>query len=235
MKYTPSVLGVGQLSGKGGSVVASHNRYGSYLRNRTIPTNPNTTSQQGVRGVFGGIAQAWRTLSQSQRDSWSNLSPNVPIPDSQGNPIVLAGNALYAKVNMLRDAVGDARIDDAPALDSPPTVTGLVISLDSVGPSIDFQPGTVIVGGAATNNLIVRASAPRSPGRDYVGRSELKQIDVLPGNQSFAAPVVVTPEYEAVFGAGWLAQVGMEIVLELMPVSENGLPGVPVRMQGVIT
>lgn len=225
---------VGQLSGSTGSTTASHNRYGTYFRSRTIPTNPNSTSQQGVRGVFGGLAQAWRTLTQSQRDGWSALAPNVTRVDALGVSYTLSGNALYIGTNINRDSVGDAFIDDAPALDSPPVVSALVVAATSGTGVIALGIGTTIDGGLAGNNLIVRASAPRSPGRDYVGRSELKQIQVLPGNTSFAAPVSIETAYEAVFGSAWVGQVGMEIVLEIFPVSANGLPGVAVKQQTLI-
>lgn len=229
VKYSPGLM-VGQLSGSTGSTTASHNRYGKYFRSRTIPVNPNSVSQQGVRGVFGGLAQAWRTLTQSQRDSWSNLSPNVPRVDSLGDSYVLSGNALFASVNLLRDTVGDARIDDAPALDSPHTVTSLTLTADGGGGTMSLAYAAT--GGAAGNNLIIRASAPRSPGRDYVSRGELKQIQVVAGN--VATPINILAAYEVVFGSGWASQVGMEIVVEMFPVSANGLPGVGVKDQSEI-
>lgn len=232
MLYTPSVLGVGQLSGKGGSVVAAHNRYGSYLRNRTVPTNPNSTSQQGVRGVFGGLAQRWRTLTDSQRQGWTDLSAQTPILNRQGNQIILAGNAFYSRVNMLRDAVGDSVLDTAPALDSPSVISTLSVDPDAAAIGGPINVAYTATGGSANNNMIIRASAPRSPGKDYVGRSELRQVQIVAGN--VATPVDISAAYEAVFGTTWQTQVGMEIVVELFPVSENGLPGVGVKAQGTI-
>lgn len=225
---------VGQLSGSTGSTTASHNRYGTYFRSRTIPVNPNSTSQQGVRGIFGGLSQAWRTLTQSQRDGWTNLAQNVPRVDSLGQAYTLSGNAFYIGTNVLRDAVGDAAINDAPALDSPPTVTNLAATASAGGGAFEIGTTTTIDGGLAGNNLIVRASAPRSPGRDYSSKSELKQILVLAGNTSFAVAVDITGDYEAVFGSSWTGMIGMEIVLELFPVSANGLPGVGVKQQVII-
>lgn len=232
MKYAPSGLGVGQLSGSAGSTTASRNRYGNYLRNRTIPVNPNSVSQQGVRGIFGGLAQTWRTLTQSQRDSWSNLASNVPRTDSLGQSYVLSGIALFIGLNSTRDAVGDALINDAPSLDSPPVVlTMSLVATVALGGTLTLAYTNS--GGAATNNMIIRASAPRSPGRDYIGRGELKQIQVVAGN--VASPIDIQAAYEAVFGAGWLSQAGLEIAVELVPVSENGIAGVAVRDQEVIS
>lgn len=231
MKYAPALLGVGQLSGSGGSVTASHNRYGSYLRNRTIPVNPNTVSQQAVRALFGGVSQAWRTLTEAQRTAWSDLSPNVPRVDALGQSYVLSGNALCMSVNSLLQAVGQAVNYFAPALDSPPVMTSLSVVVDVTGLE-GMIPTFTNTGGTANNFLIVRASAPRSPGRDYIGRSELRQITVLAGNA--ASPGALEAAYEAVFGAGWEAEVGMEIVFEFFPVSENGLPGVGLKASSII-
>lgn len=231
MKYAPSLLGIGQLSGSGGSVTASHNRYGTYFRNRTIPTNPNSISQQGVRGVFGGLAQRWRTLTASQRLGWSLLAPNVPRTNSLGQTYVLAGNALYSATNLLRDAVGSAVLDDAPALDSPPIITSATLTVSVAG--LDgISLAYTATGGLAGNDIIIRATAPRSPGRDYTSRSELKQITTILGNA--ASPIGLEAFYETVFGAGWETQIGNEIVVEMFPVSANGLPGVGVKAEDPI-
>ena len=42
-----------KLSGSLGGIVASHNRFGSYFRQRTVPVNPDTADQQMVRGYSG--------------------------------------------------------------------------------------------------------------------------------------------------------------------------------------
>lgn len=231
MKYVPSALGVGQLSGKGGSVVASHNRYGSYLRNRVVPTNPKTARQTFVRDFFATLSQRWRTLTEDQRLGWINLAPQVPTTDRQGQAIILAGNALYIKTNILRDSVGDALIDAAPDLDSPPGISALTVA-PAVG-TADINVTYTAVGGTANNNFIVFASAPRSPGKTYISDGELKRIGSFAGNA--ASPVDITGDYELTFGNAWQGMAGMEIAIELFPVSENGLPGAGVRAQAVIT
>lgn len=228
MKYAPGLM-VGQLSGSTGSTTASHNRFGSYFRSRVIPVNPNSSSQQAVRGLFGGFSQAWRTLTESQRDGWASLAENVPRVDSLGVSYVLTGAQLYIGTNQLRDAVGDASIATAPALDSPPVVTSM--TLTATGPAT-LSIAYTATGGAATNNFIIRASATRSAGRTFVKRSELKQIQVVAGN--VATPISILAAYEALFGATWATQVGMEIVVEMFPVSENGLPGVGVKAVATI-
>jgi hypothetical protein len=220
MLYAPSALGVGQLSGKAGAVVASHNRYGSYLRNRVVPTNPQTDAQTDVRDFFALMSQTWRDLTESQRNAWTALSAEVPVVNRIGMEITLAGNAFFNKVNILRRQVGDAVITDAPALDIAPAALTLTPTVDATPTmSIAYTVGE----GAAGNNLIFRASAPRSPGKTYVRRGELRQITAIAGNT--ASPLAAQSLYEAVYGTGWQTMVGMEIVFEVQGVSANGLPG----------
>jgi hypothetical protein len=232
VKYAPSLVGVGQLSGSSGSTTASHNRFGSYLRNRVIPVNPNSTSQQAVRALFGGYSQAWRGLSDAQREGWNAMALNIPRVDPLGSQYFQTGAQLFVGTNINRDAVGDATTDDAPALDAAPVLTSVtLVATIAVGGTLTVAyTGT---GGSATNNMIVRASAPRSAGRQYVGRGELKQILAVAGN--VATPIDIQAAYEAVFGANWLLLTGMEIVVELVPVSENGYAGVGVKDQEVIS
>lgn len=229
MKYLPSALGVGQLSGSAGSVTAAHNRYGSYLRNRVKPTDPNTDAQRDVRDFFAGLSQTWRSLSESQRTGWSDLSAQVPIVDRQGIQIILAGNAFFQKVNILRNSVGDAPIDTAPALDLPPTPLTLVPTIDTT-PTMSIAYSAMDTG--ATSNLVFRASAPRSPGKTFIRRGELRQITAIASNT--ASPLVALTAYNAVFGTTWQTMEGMEIVWEIQGVSENGLPGGILRVQTAI-
>lgn len=229
MKYAPSAIGLGQLSGSSGAATASRNRYGAYIRARVVPVNPNSDNQNDVRDFFAFLAQNWRELTESQRTAWTSIAGEVPITDSLGQSIVLSGNAMYAKVNILRRQVGDAVIDDAPAVDLAPVIL-------TATPTVTNTPAMTLAytadGGAATNNFIVRATAPRSAGKTYVGRGELKQVGTFAGNA--ASPFDVEAGYGLVYGTGWITQLGMEIIYEFQGVSENGLPGATFRTRADI-
>lgn len=229
MKYVPGPA-FGQFSGSQGSTTASRNRYGSYLRNRVQPVNPNTASQTFVRDFFAGLQQGWRDLTESQRTGWAQLAPEVPLVNSLGQEIVLAGNALYTRINILRNQASKATIDDAPALDAAPVLTQSDFTPETGGFTMEWD--YTATGGAAANRFLIRASAPRSPGKAFVGRSDLRQINDVAGN--VASPVDVVAQYEAIFGQSWRTMAGMEIVLEVLPISENGFPGTPVRTFSLI-
>lgn len=231
MKYAPSAL-MGQLSGSQGSTVASRNRYGSYLRGRSTPVNPNTTPQQLVRARLGSLSQQWRQLTQSQRDGWEAYGLQVNRQDSLGVTYTLNGQTAFQSVNLNRLAVGNAIITSAPpGIDDPPTITALSNTADSSVPEIIIT--WTVTGGLATNDLIIRATPPVSPGRKFIPRSWYKQLTVLPGNTASGADVAAA--YAAVYGTTWTGQLGRVIHIEVVPVSVDGLAGVGVQSFSDIT
>lgn len=113
MKYTSNLLA--QASGSVNGSTFSRNQGGSYIRNRSIPTNPNSPAQQSVRTFFKQMANAWtNTLTAAQRLGWKTYATNVPLPNSLGQPRKINDNAMYQRSNVSRLQAGLARIDDAP-------------------------------------------------------------------------------------------------------------------------
>ena len=104
MKYVPGPF-VGQLSGSQGNTTASHNKFGSYLRNRVVPVDPRTAKQLAVRALIQGFSEFWRTLSQAQRDGWSFLGDQMTRLDTQGQSYTLTGLQAFTSINMNRDVL----------------------------------------------------------------------------------------------------------------------------------
>lgn len=129
MKFKGTIIG--QASGSYASNTFSHNRGGQYIRNRSIPVNPNSTQQQAVRNAMNLYANRWRTaLTQAQRDGWAAYSAAVPIPDSLGEPRDIGGIAMYSRNNIPRRQSGLSAVNAAPAAlvlgtVTPPTITGI--------------------------------------------------------------------------------------------------------------
>jgi hypothetical protein len=97
VKYTPSAL-VSEFSGKQGSTVASHNRNGPYFRNRTIPVNRNSATQQTARNNFKSGSQGWKALSEAQRTAWRTAADLVVLIDRLGAPYTPTGQQYYVSV-----------------------------------------------------------------------------------------------------------------------------------------
>jgi len=106
-----------QRSGSLGGSVYSHNRYGQYIRARSIPVNPNTDRQVAARNATRNLAIAWsQTLTQDQRDAWDTYAANVSWVNKVGHSVNLTGEAHYIRSNAPRIVAGLARVDDAPSI-----------------------------------------------------------------------------------------------------------------------
>src|SRR3990172_1538376 len=106
MKYIPGIIAGG--SGSVGGCVFSRNRFGSYIRNRSIPVNPGTIEQQAIRNALGLLSANWKVLTDVQRDNWTNYALNTPYTDWQGAPITLTGLQMYCAINVPRLQIRNA-------------------------------------------------------------------------------------------------------------------------------
>lgn len=221
MLYVPSMF-IGQLSGSEGSNTASHNRYGSYFRNRTIPVNPRTPSQTLVRDALTSFSQNWKNLSASAQSAWAQIADLVPIQNRQGQTITLSGQAFYVRFNLQRRSVGQARLDVAPpAVEVPPSFTSATLVLDGTGAILTVSP--IVVDGSGTNFMVIYATAVLTTGRNFVKPSDYRVLSGPPANS--VVPLDRLASYEAVFGAGWRTQVGMRIGFKFKGVSDAGFQG----------
>lgn len=106
-----------QRSGNLGATVYSHNRYGAYLRPRTVPVNPNTKRQVDARNRVKTLTVRWQNvLTQSQRDAWDLYGANVPMPGRMGTERRLTGLNHYVRTNTIAMQANLAIIDDAPVI-----------------------------------------------------------------------------------------------------------------------
>ena len=104
-----------QQSGSIGGTVYSHNRSGTYVRNRSVPVNPNTDRQVAARNTLRALSIAWQTtLTEEQRSYWEAYAQLVPWLNKLGQAIFLTGLAHYVRTNSSRIQAGLARLDDAP-------------------------------------------------------------------------------------------------------------------------
>lgn len=106
-----------QRSGSIGASVYSHNRFGAYIRARSVPVNPNTDRQVAIRNAIRALTIAWQnTLTQDQRDAWELYGDNVNWTNKFGETVKLPGLNHYVRSNTPRLAFGMARIDVAPGI-----------------------------------------------------------------------------------------------------------------------
>lgn len=191
-------------SGSQAGTVSSHNRYGQYTRTRAVPVNPRSVQQGIVRGRMSVNAAVWRTLTAAQRAGWSDLASQMSRSDALGSSYTLNGFGAFVSVNNNQLAVGNAALTDAPALQSPATVTTATITLTAAAFSIAFTP-TPLGAGA---KLMLYASPQRAAGRNFEGDYRL----IMVGAAATASPLVATTAYTARFG---VPVVGNKVFLSL--------------------
>lgn len=176
MKLLPTMGSA--YSGSLRGITASHNKGGAYFRGRTVPTDPGTSYQTMMRGLFGGLSQRWTTvLTQAQRDAWDLYAQNVSWVDSLGQNIQLSGINWYVRSNAVRQqynmtfGAGFSPLiaDDAPTVFETglnPDISEAVIN-GAAGPPIVFDAEFTWDNGGdyGANDLIVfYVSGPQNPG-----------------------------------------------------------------------
>lgn len=190
MKY----LGVPQ-SGSQANTTASRNRYGQYYRNRSTPVNPGTPVQSARRASFAALAQAWKALTQSQRDAWNVFAADNGVVDVLGTTIFLTGASMFLRLNFRIELAGASRITSPPII---PSVPGVTLEVNSVlaGSVLEavFTPDPVPAGFV----LQLDATSSRSPGVAFWGNSDFRRVDQVPA--AGTSPEDFSGGYVGVFG-----------------------------------
>jgi len=180
--------------GKIGGHVASANRSGAYFRTKVTPVNPQTPSQNEVRSRLGGLSQAWRGLTNAQRESWNGAVSSYAKTDIFGDIRNPSGINLYQKLNNNLLTIGQSAIVLAPVAQA--VFTSPIVTVELVGStstlSIDVADNI-----PANTNIKLSATPPVSQGRSFV-KSEYRLIATPVGDVS---PLIEGgPEYIAKFG-----------------------------------
>ena len=109
--------GIVNISGSVGGNTFSHNRYGRYMRQKSIPVNPNSSGQQAVRNALGALTTLWSsTLTALQRAAWDLYASNVDMLNKLGETINLTGFNHYIRSNVEYLRIFAATQDDGPVV-----------------------------------------------------------------------------------------------------------------------
>lgn len=186
--------GVGMTDGRGkiNGSVASKNRSGAYVRVKVTPVNPQTTFQQAARNLLSNLSQAWRSLTQAQRDAWNGAVGDFAKSDIFGNQRNPTGKNLYARLNANLSNIGVAAISTPPL----PAGAGQVVA----GTLIATEGGVKSIahtGDTAGHTIQVWATPGVSPGKQFV-KQDYRLISTFTGGA--ASPAVITTAYDNRFG-----------------------------------
>jgi hypothetical protein len=166
MKYRSQI--VTAASGSVGGCVYSRNRSGSYIRNRSLPVNTNTTQQAVVRSALTTLVVRWTSiLTVAQRSGWETWAANTPQTDAIGQTYNMTGQNAFISMNTLRIQVGLSVIDVAPAIFAGASLTPSGMASATAATSIlsvtfnNLDVWATAVGGA----LLVYAARPQNPSK----------------------------------------------------------------------
>lgn len=185
-------------SGKIGGHVASRNRSGAYFRTKVTPVNPQSTSQLNARQRLTTRSQAWRSLTQPQRDAWNAAVSAFARTDIFGELKNPTGFNLYQRLNNNLVNVGIAPISAPPIPAAVLTVSASGLSAAAGASTLSLTLSGAVPAGTAVK---VFATAPQSPGVTFV-KSEYRQITTLPA--ATPTPVALGAVYVNKFGS-WIS------------------------------
>lgn len=226
-KFTPGAI-ISEIRNKIAATVFSKNGAGAIIRNRVTPINRRTTLQTNQRQLLASLASAWRGLTQAQRDGWNAASPNFPQTDSLGQTVTLTGEQLYVRSNANLVLIGQAQIVNAPAPTSFAILALGAVVLTEAAFTVAFTPTPVPAG----FTMVYRASRPLSPGKNFIGKSEFRFIQVEAAAE--VTPADLDAAYELIFGDK-TGLVGQKIGVEAFLVEDSsGLAGIPVATTALI-
>lgn len=189
-----------QRSGSIGGTVWSRNRYGAYIRNRSVPVNPNTDRQVAVRNAVRALTIAWQNvLTQAKRDSWETYAANVVWTNKLGQSVNLTGLNHYIRSNTIRVMNGIDRVDDGPLIFNLATAElALAVSASEATQqlTIDGDPVAAWIGEAGAWQVWYMG-IPQNAGIKFFG-GPWRQVHAAPG--AGPPPYPATPDASFPFG-----------------------------------
>lgn len=205
--------------------VFSKNRYGGYVRTKVTPVNPQTDAQQAARNRLSTNSQAWRGLTEDQRQGWIDAAVNFPFTDIYGNTKTLSGQALYVKLNNNLNLITNPSVADAPSPVAIPAIDSIALTAAAGTPalSLAYSPSPV----PANFIMVVFATGNVTPGKMFV-----KNLFRYIGNYSSTTPQDLLADYSAVHGNPVEAQ---KIFVKVFLISAiTGQAGIPLQAMAIV-
>lgn len=139
---------ISELRGKEAGVIFSRNAYGSYMKQKVSPVNPQTALQQDQRQQMGNLAILWATLTSGEKAAWDNLGAQVTRVNRFGDTTNYTGFSMFMKCNRNILLCGQTAITDAPSVPQLSTLTISDFTADESTPNIlvTFTPTPVPAG-----------------------------------------------------------------------------------------
>jgi hypothetical protein len=214
--------------GKIGGTVFTKGRSGAVARNKVTPVNRRSSYQTEARNRLTTFSQAWRELTQAQRDAWNAAVGDFSKTNVFGDTVNPTGKNLYVSLNSNLDLVGVSSIDTPPSPAEIPAMTSVTPTMaNGAGTaSLAFGPSPV----PADTAFLIRASAGLSAGREFIS-SQLKFIGFL--DAADTTPEDLATIYQARFGS--IPSGGTKVFVEVVGINKTtGQAGTPLRSSCIV-
>ena len=156
---------VSAMTGTVGGQTIQRSQHGTILRTKPIPRKSRSSAQSYNRTNFAVVSQAWRDLTQANRDSWDAVAVNWSAFDSFGDPITLSGYEVFVRASFGLVSFGGAIVPTGSnplTLWSPGSIS-LTISVAAASIVVGWSGGSV----ASDNIVAVAFSRPLPPSRKF--------------------------------------------------------------------
>lgn len=215
----------GQVSGSIGTQTWSRNRYGAYIRNRSIPVNTQTLFTQESKSILAAASQAWGSLNFDEQQAWRTWANNNPVIDRLGDQQTLAGNAAFNKLACRVLRQGGA-MPTLPPVGSPPEALATLSGTADIGAG-DFEIVWTPTPLATGVHLWTWVAVVDSLGVQYV-RNRYKLVNISAA--AATSPLDLQSDIEGRFGT---LQVGQVLHFLVSTTDANGLQsiGFPLVLQ----
>jgi len=222
---------VSDMRNKLNGSVMSKNRFGSYVRNKVTPVNPQSSFQQTARQALGVFSSQWNGLTDAQREGWNALAGQLPFTDIFGDQKFLTGQNMFVKLNANLQKIGEASVSAAPAPVSIPSGIVSSVTVEETSGALVTADLTMSIASMPSGfQAVIYATPAVRPGRSYV-KNQFRQIG--------AVDTITTSVIDAL--ALWNARFGSvtagdKIFFRVALISESsGQQGTPSEASVVIT
>lgn len=178
--------------GKLGGHVLTKARSGATVRTRVTPSNPQTSAQGLVRGIFSSMSQAWRNLTEEQRIAWNSAVDSYMRTNVFGDSYAPSGKNLFVSLNTNLLNIEQSQISNPPVqVDVPSYIAESVEIALPIGGALPVQGKVTFdfvtdLPGSAFD-IVIEATQPFSAGK-FNFSGAYRKIGV------YAGDVVATPE-----------------------------------------
>lgn len=209
---------VAGASGSIGGTVYSHNRYGAYARQRSIPTNPNTSRQSYIRNLMSSLTQYWgNTLTSTQRAQWAAYAANVSVLNRLGKTVYLTGLNHFVRSNIAILQAGFPQVDAGPVIFSlPETDPSMSVTASEATQqiSVAFDDDLDWVDEDEAG-LLLHVGQPVNPSINFFG-SPFRFADAIEGDSG------TPPTTPAAIASPWTIQEDQKIFVQARIVRADG-------------